>query len=74
MEISEAPKQDLGVSISWGLFTLSLCLHLAADQGQTAEEGAAANAVKRQEGEEKQRYLKIVEALKDHLKIHVGLS
>ena len=37
---------------------MSLCLHGAANQGQTAEEMAAAKAAEREEGEEKQRYLK----------------
>ena len=52
---------------------MSLCLHDASDQGQTAKERAAANAAKRKESEEKQRYLKIAEALKDHLKSHAWL-
>ena len=49
---------------------MSLCLHGAANQGQTAEEMAAAKAAEREEGEEKQRYLKIAEAIKDQLKSH----
>ena len=48
-------------------------MHGAADQGQTAETMAAANAAEREEGEEKQGYLKIVEILKDHLKSRVQL-
>ena len=52
---------------------MSLCLHGAADQGQTAEERAAEIAAEREEGEEKQRYLKITEALKDQLKSHEWL-
>ena len=73
VKISKPPKQDLGVWISWGTFTLSLlCLHGAADQGQTAEEIAAAEAAKR-EGDQKQCYLKTAEALKDHLQSHALL-
>ena len=72
VKMSELPKQDLGVWISWGIFALSLCRHCAADQGQTAER-AAANAAERQEGEEKQHYLKIAEALKDQLKSYEWL-
>ena len=52
---------------------MSLFLHGAVDRGQTAEEMAAANAAEREEGEKKQRYLKIVEILKDHLKSRVWL-
>ena len=48
---------------------MSLCLHCAADQGQTAEEIAAAKAAECEEGEVKQRYLMIAEALKDHLRV-----
>ena len=43
------------------------------DQGETAEEIAAAKAAECEEGEKKQRYLKIVENLKDHLKSRVWL-
>ena len=39
---------------------------------ETAEE-MAANAAEREEGKEKQGYLKIVEILKDHLKSHAWL-
>ena len=49
------------------IFALSLCLHGAADQGQTCTEIAAAEAAKLEEGKEKQDYLKIVEALEDPL-------
>ena len=52
---------------------MSFCLLSAADQGETAEEIASATAAEREEGEEKQRYLKIAEALKDHLKSHPRL-
>ena len=52
---------------------MSLCLRGAADQGQTAAEVAAAKAAQCAEGERKQRYLKIAEALKDHLKSPVWL-
>ena len=45
------------------MFALSPSLHCAADQGQTAEEMAAAKAAQREDGEVKQRYLKIVEIL-----------
>ena len=71
MKISESPspKQDLGVRISWGIFASGLCLHCAADQGHTAEEIAGAKAIECEEGVENQRYLKIAEALKDHLKV-----
>ena len=46
---------------------MTLCLHAVADRGQTAEERAAAKAAKLEECDKKQRYLKIIEALKDHL-------
>ena len=52
---------------------MSLRLRGAADQGQTAEEMAAAKAAECEEGEEKQGYLKIVEILKDHLKSRLWL-
>ena len=52
---------------------MSLCLHGAVDQGETAEEIAAAEAAKLEEGVEKQRYLKTAEALKDHLQSHALL-
>ena len=51
---------------------MSLCLHGAADQGQTAEEIAVAEAAKK-EGDQKQTYLKTAEALKDHLQSHALL-
>ena len=73
VKISEPPKLELGVWISWRIFALSLCLHGVADRGQTAEERAAANAAMLEEGEKKQRFLKIVEALQDHLKSHPWL-
>ena len=46
---------------------MSLCLHGAVDQGQTAKEIAAEAAAECEEGETKQDYLKIVEALEDPL-------
>ena len=46
---------------------LSLCLHGAADQGQTPKDIATKDAAKWGEGEEKQDYLMIVEALEDPL-------
>ena len=52
---------------------MSLCLHCAADQGETAEEIAAAMAAEWEEGDTKQVFLKIVEALKDHLESHAWL-
>ena len=63
----EPPKQDLGVWISWRVFALSRCLHGAADQGQTAKEIAVEYEAKCEEGEDKQDFLKIVEALEDPL-------
>ena len=46
---------------------LSRCLHGAADQGQTAKEIAVEYEAKCEEGEDKQGFLKIVEALEDPL-------
>ena len=57
-----------------GYFALSPCLHCAADKGQTAEEIARAKAAECEEGMEKQCYLKILDALKDHLKSHAWLE
>ena len=51
---------------------MTLCLHGAVDQGETAEE-MTANEAEREEGKEKQGHLKIVEILKDHLKSHAWL-
>ena len=64
MKISEPTKQDLCAWISWRKFA---CPHCAADQGETAEEIAAAEAATLEEGKEKQDYLKIIEALEDPL-------
>ena len=70
MKISEPPKQDaFGLGLG---FAMSLCLHGARDQGQTAEERAAAKA-EQEEGEVKQLYRKIADALKDHLKSRAWL-
>ena len=57
----EAPKQDLCVW-NWRVFAL----RGAADQGQRLKKMVAAIA-ERKEGKEKERYLKIVEALEDPL-------
>ena len=59
------PKQDLGAWNSWKIFAFSLCLHGAADPGQTATEIAEEAAAECEEGEEQQRYLKIFEVLED---------